>query len=92
MGEHRILSATQEREDWTVFVLEIALGDRWYPVPVSILTFLLGAYPVLPLVVTTQCGCYVKAFMYHKSPVALTGSGILKKVNMVGEHQNHKVP
>ena len=91
MGEHRILSAPQEREGWTVFVPEIALGDRRYPVPVSVLTFLLGAYPALPPVVMTQGGHYVKAFVYHQSPVALKGSGILKKVNMVREHQNRKV-
>ena len=92
MGECWILSAPQERKCWTVFVPEVALGNRQYPVPVSVLTFLLGAYPALPPVVTTLGGRYIKAFVHHQSPVALKGSGILKKVNMVREHQNRKVP
>ena len=92
MGDCWVLSAPQECEGRTVLVPEIVLWHRQYFIPVSILSPLLGAYPALPLVEGTKRGRHFKALMYHESPVSLEGPGILKLVNMMGEHENRKVP
>ena len=93
VGEHRVLSVTQECECRTVLVLEIVLGNCWYLVPVGILTGdLLEIDPALPTVVPAESSCYLKALMHYESPVALKGSGILQLVYMMGEHEDRKVP
>ena len=93
MGEHQVLSVTQECECQTVLVSEIVLGDCWYLVPVSILTGdLLEIDPTLPTVVSAESGHYLKALVHYESPVALEGSGILQLVHMMREHEDRKVP
>ena len=93
MGEHQVLSITQECECRTVLVLEIILGDLWYLVPVGILTGdLLEIDPALPTVVPAESGHYLKALMHYESPVALEGYGILQLVHKMRKHEDRKVP
>ena len=92
VGECRILSSPKECEGCTVLVPEVVLWHRRYFIPVGILTPLLGAYLALPPVVATKRGHHFKALMYHESLVSLEGPGILKLVNMMGEHKNCKIP
>ena len=93
VGEHQVLSVTQECECRTVLVSKIVLGDCWYLVPVGILTGdLLEIDPALPTVVPAKSGRYLKALMHYESLVALKGSGILQLVHIMREHENRKVP
>ena len=93
MGEHRVLSITQECECRTVLVSEIILGDLWYLVPVGILTGdLLEIDPALPMVVPAESSCHLKALMHYESPVALGGSGFLQLVHKMRKHEDRKVP
>ena len=93
MSIYWVLSVTQERECRAVLKSEIALGDCWYFVPVSIFTRdLLEIDPALPTVVTTECGRYLKALMHYESPVALDGPGVLQLMYKVREHEDRKVP
>ena len=93
MGEHRVLSVTQECECQTVLVSEIVFGDLWYLVPVGILTGdLLEIDPALPTVVPAESGRHLKALMHYESPVALKGSRILQLVHKMRKHEDRKVP
>ena len=93
VGKCQVLSITQECEHRTVLESEIALGDHWFLVPVSILTGdLLEIDPALPMVVPAESGCYLKALVHYESLVALEGSGILQLVHKMREHEDHKVP
>ena len=93
MGEHWVLSITQECEHRTVLVPEIVLGNLWYLVPVSILTGdLLEIDPALPMVVLAESGHHLKALMHYESPVTLEGSRILQLVHKMRKHEDRKVP
>ena len=93
MSIRRILSITQECECRAVLKSEIARGDCWYLVPVGIFTGdLLEIGPVLPTVVTAECGHYLQALMPYESLVALDGPGVLQLVYKVREHEGRKVP
>ena len=89
MGEHWVLSITQECEHRTVLVSEVVLGNCWYLVPFGILTGdLLEIDPALPTVVPAKSGHYLKALVHYESPVALEGSGILQLVHRMREHED----
>ena len=92
MGKCRVLGVTEERECWTVLMLEIILSYCWHLVPVGILTFLLVTHLALPLVVPAKSCRYLKALVHHESLVALKGPGTLQLVHIMREHEDRKVP
>ena len=66
VGEHRVLSVTQECECRTILVPEIILGDFWYLIPVGILTGdLLEVDPALPMVVAAESSHHLKALVHY---------------------------
>ena len=92
MGERQILGTPEKCECQTVLMPEIVLRYCQHLVPVGILTFLLMTHPALPPVVPAKSGCYLKALVYHESPVALEGSRALQLVHIMREHEDRKVP